>query len=131
LIQGGLLVMVLILVVVALYRRYGPVKGVSCLPVDQVPSRLLIVDLRDYNEVNDRMCRHTLHIPVAYIKRQSPSIPRQPLHVIAQDEVEKNIGIRLLRSYGFEVKSYSIAVCDCQERGRMSRWNTTKKSKTA
>ncbi|TWG30843.1 rhodanese [Geobacillus sp. C56-T2] len=130
-IGGSLLLIFLTLFIVALYRRYGPVKGVLCLPVDQVPNRLLIVDLRDYNEINDHMFRHALHIPVAYIKRQLSSIPRQPLHVVAQDAVEKNIGIRLLRSYGYEVKSYSIAACDCQERGRTSRWNITKKSKTA
>ncbi|MED0662108.1 rhodanese [Geobacillus thermodenitrificans] len=131
LIGGSLLLIFLIVLVVALYRRYGPVKGVLCLPVDQVSNRLLIVDLRDYNEVNDHVFRHALHIPVAYIKRQVPSIPRQPLHVVAQDAVEKNVGIRLLRNYGYEVKSYSIAACDCRKRRRTNRWNTTKKSKTA
>ncbi|WPZ20102.1 rhodanese [Geobacillus subterraneus] len=128
---GSLLLIFLTLFIVALYRRYGPVKGVLCLSVDQVSNHLLIVDLRDYNEINDRMFRHALHIPVAYIKRQLSSIPRQPLHVVAQDVVEKNIGIRLLRRYGYEVKSYSIAACDCRTRRRANRWNTIKKSKTA
>jgi len=131
LIGGSLLLIFLIVLVVALYRRYGPVKGVLCLPVDQVSNRLLIVDLRDYNEVNDHVFRHALHIPVAYIKRQVPSIPRQPLHVVARDAVEKNVGIRLLCNYGYEVKSYSIAACDCRKRRRTNRWNTIKKSKTA
>ena len=130
-IGGSLLLIFLIVLVVALYRRYGPVKGVLCLPVDQVSNRLLIVDLRDYNEVNDHVFRHALHIPVAYIKRQVPSIPRQPLHVVARDAVEKNVGIRLLCNYGYEVKSYSIAACDCRKRRRTNRWNTIKKSKTA
>jgi len=121
----------LILLGAALYRRYYPVKHIPCLPVEEVPDGLLLLDLRDYNESNGSIFGQALHIPVAYLKRHARDIPPKPLHIIVQDDIEKNVGIRLLRRYGYEVKSYSIAACDCQERGRTSRWNITKKSKTA
>lgn len=121
----------LILFAVALYRRYYPVKHIPCLPVEEVPDGLLLLDLRDYNESNGSIFGQALHIPVAYLKRHVRHIPRKPLHIIAQDAIEKNVGIRLLRCYGYEVKSYSVTACDCQERGRTSRWNITKRSKTA
>ncbi len=121
----------LILLGAALYRRYYPVKHIPCLPIGEVPDGLLLVDLRDYNESNGSIFGQALHIPVAYLKRHARHIPRQPLHIIVQDAIEKNVGIRLLRRYGYEVKSYSIAACDCRERGRTDRWNTIKKSKTA
>ncbi|MBB6284523.1 MULTISPECIES: rhodanese [Geobacillus] len=121
----------LILLGAALYRRYYPVKHIPCLPVEEVPDGLLLIDLRDYNESNGSIFGQALHIPVAYLKRHARHIPPKPLHIIARDDIEKNVGIRLLRRYGYEVKSYSIAACDCQERRRTSRWNITKKSKTA
>ncbi|MGP3562437.1 rhodanese [Geobacillus sp. BK01] len=125
------LVFFLILLSAALYRRYYPVRRIACLPIEEVPDGLLLLDLRDYNESNGSILDQALHIPVAYLKRHARHIPRKPLHIIARDDVEKNVGIRLLHRYGYEVNSYSIASCDCQERGRTSRWNITKKSKTA
>lgn len=121
----------LILLGAALYRRYYPVKHIPCFPVEEIPDDLLLVDLRDYNESNGSIFSQALHVPVAYLKRHARDIPPKPLHIIVQDDIEKNVGIRLLRRYGYEVKSYSITACDCQERGRTSRWNITKRSKTA
>ena len=95
----------LILLGAALYRRYYPVKHIPCLPVEEVPDGLLLLDLRDYNESNGSILDQALHIPVAYLKRHAREIPLKPLHIIARDDVEKNVGTRLLLRYGYEVNS--------------------------
>lgn len=126
-----LLLLVLGILLLAVYRRYYPVGRIRCIQSANVPKHLIKVDLRAYNEVSQDGLKGTLNIPLAYLKRHVFLIPRQSLHVIAKDSVEKNLGIRWLRRYGYNVQSYSLAVCRCQERSHTKKWSTIKKSKTA
>lgn len=130
--EGILLLALFILLSISVYRRYYPVRGVPCVDYrDESINSLTILDLRDYNEkTNHYPIANSFHIPFAYLKRHVYEIPDKPIHVIASDEVGKNLGIRFLRSRGFKVKSYSMADCPCKER-RNAKWNTAKKSKTA
>jgi rhodanese-related sulfurtransferase len=119
------------LLFVALYRRYYPVSGVPCIDItDERIKNLVVLDIRDYNETTEPPIANSLHIPYAYLKRHFSNIPSKSIHIIANDEIEKNLGIRFLRRHGFEVQSYSIIQCPCRERGN-EKWNTVKKSKTA
>lgn len=119
------------LLFIALYRRYYPVSGVPCIDIaDGRIKDMVVLDIRDYNESTEQSIAHSLHIPYAYLKRNFSTIPSKSVHIIANDEIEKNLGIRFLRRHGFDVQSYSIIHCPCRERGN-DRWNTAKKSKTA
>jgi rhodanese-related sulfurtransferase len=119
------------LLFVALYRRYYPVSGVPCIDIDDERIKdMIVLDIRDYNETTEQPIANSLHIPYAYLKRHFSNIPSKSIHIIANDEIEKNLGIRFLRRHGFDVQSYSIIHCPCRERGN-EKWNTIKKSKTA
>ncbi|MGM9926045.1 MAG: sulfurtransferase [Bacillus sp. (in: firmicutes)] len=96
-----------------LYRRYVPVRGVPCKQVNHEENQV-IVDLRDYNISHKNQLAGSINIPVAYLQRHLHEIPSKQVHVIAQNQVEKNIGIRLLRRNGIQVYSYSMSDCFCK-----------------
>ena len=93
-----------------LYKRYIPVGGVDHQDIQLVSGNgnKAIVDLRDYNSVCGNKSEEALHIPIAYIKRQYQEIPNKHVHIIVDNELEKNIGIRLLRRKGVRVVSYTM-----------------------
>lgn len=92
---------------VLLYRRYIPVAGIE--PAGQEPANMTVIDLRDFNESYKAPITGALNIPVAYLKRYYQEIPRDSLHIIASNKMEKNIGARFLREKGFHVCSYTIS----------------------
>lgn len=49
-----------------------------------------------------------MNIPVAYIERCYEEIPRDNVHLVVHTELEKNIGVRMLRKKGINVRSYSV-----------------------
>lgn len=119
------------LLLATLYHRYYPVSGIPCIDIsDERIKDMVVLDIRDYNETAEQPIANSLHIPYAYLKRHFSTIPSKSVHIIANDEIEKNLGIRFLRRHGFDVQSYSIIHCPCREGGN-KRWNTVKKSKTA
>jgi rhodanese-related sulfurtransferase len=121
---------IFVLLFVALYRRYYPVSGIPCIDIaDERIKDMIVLDIRDYNETTEQPIANSLHIPYAYLKRHFSTIPSKSIHIIANDEIEKNLGIRFLRRHGFDVQGYSIIHCPCRERGN-EKWNTIKRSKT-
>ncbi|MFS8604239.1 sulfurtransferase [Priestia megaterium] len=88
------------------YRRYYPVKRIQCMR----ELGRTIVDIRHYHEVHDSK---GLVMPYAYLKRFYSEIPQGSVHVIAEDRVELNLGVRFLRKKDFQVRSYELAACKC------------------
>ena len=70
--------------------------------------RRKIIDLRDYNVSSESPIDGAMNIPIAYLNRSIREIPNEELHVIASDQLEKNIGIRYLRQKGYQVVGYTI-----------------------
>lgn len=100
---------------ILLYRRYFPVLSIPCKKVDDEKARTVVLDIRDYNiDVNHD--QSDMHIPYAYLKRFIQEIPRQKLHVIAYDRLELNLGLRYLKSRGYQVASYQINNCPCRDK---------------
>jgi hypothetical protein len=101
------------------YKRYYPVKGIPCIDPMKQPQNgeITFLDIRDYNEVNKTDDYMTLHIPYAYLKRFYKDIPKNDIHLIAQDPLELNLGIRFLERKGFKVISYSLSNCPCDQKG--------------
>jgi len=92
-----------------LYKRYCPVSGVKRMEWSQLnKERRKIIDLRDYNVSYDSPIKGAMNVPIAYLNRNIREIPKEELHVIASDHVEKNIGIRFLRQKGYHVVGYTI-----------------------
>lgn len=90
-----------------LIRRYLPVKNVPYEgKVEEVQE--VIVDIRDYNISDKNPLEGSINIPVAYIERYHEEIPRDKVHLVVHDELEKNIGVRMLRKKGIQVISYSV-----------------------
>ncbi|WP_338704811.1 sulfurtransferase [Priestia aryabhattai] len=98
------------------YRRYYPVKRIQCMrELEAKELGRTIVDIRHYHEAHDSK---GLVMPYAYLKRFYLEIPQGSVHVIAEDRVELNLGVRFLRKKGFQVRSYELAACKCQSKGK-------------
>lgn len=106
----------IIFLVVGLYNRYIPVRSVPCLDrkMPEGNDDILIVDIRDYQDSANDPIEGSMTIPTAYLKRNAESIPAKNLHVISTDSVGKNIGIRVLRKFGYKVVGYTVTECNCR-----------------
>ncbi|MFX3624810.1 MAG: rhodanese-like domain-containing protein [Ectobacillus sp.] len=98
-----------------LYKRYYPVRSVPCIQNWRgiQKENAVILDIRDYNESSHDPIAHALNIPYAYLPRFYKDIPAKPVHVVASQKLDRNLGIRFLTKKGFEVKSYSLTECPC------------------
>ncbi|WP_017726195.1 hypothetical protein [Halalkalibacterium ligniniphilum] len=102
-----------------LYRRYYPVKGVPCIDKEgSFNGSSNIVDIRDFagSGSGSKPSARTLHIPYAYLKRHYREISQEPIHVIAANKLELNLGLRFLMKKGFHVTGYSLIDCPCQQK---------------
>lgn len=81
-----LLIAVSLLLGRVLYRRYFPVLGIPCVRAGHAKTSTLVIDIRDYNIDADH--QSDMRIPHAYLKRFIQEIPKQQLHVVANDRLE-------------------------------------------
>ena len=107
-----ILIVTFLLVCIILYRRYFPVLGIPCKKSGHDKASTVVLDIRDYNiDVNHN--QSDMRVPYAYLKRFIQEIPNEKLHVIANDRLELNLGIRYLSNKGYHVTSYQISSCPC------------------
>lgn len=66
-----------------------------------------ILDIRPYN-ISNGAVPGAINLPFSYLMRSYKEIPEQPIHLIATDAIEKNLGARFLQKKGFDVVSYSL-----------------------
>ena len=109
------IVMVGFLLCIMMYRRYFPLLGIPCVLNRHDHTNAVIVDLRDYN-IDPKDDQSDMRIPYAYLKRSIQEIPKQQLHVIANDRLELHLGVRYLISKGYQVASYQISNCPCRSK---------------
>lgn len=91
-----------------LFKRYFPVCSVVYYSIEEIETKSNIVDLRDYNQSSKFSVPNAINIPVSYLNRFSTEIPKGKLYIIASNNLEKNVGIRLLRKKGFQVVGYTL-----------------------
>ncbi|UFU00414.1 sulfurtransferase [Radiobacillus kanasensis] len=103
---------------IILYSRTFPISGIPCIDINKDPHtpHRVMVDIRDYNVASNDMINGSISIPLAYLKRYHHEIPREEVHVIASDKIERNLGVRVLRSKGFKVTGYTLTECGCQQK---------------
>ncbi|MEK3843582.1 MULTISPECIES: sulfurtransferase [Bacillus] len=105
------------MIIIATYRRYYPITGISCIHKDKLKAiDMTILDIRHYNDVPNFSDNIILNIPYAYLKRFYLEIPRDKIHIIARDWVELNLGVRFLKRKGIHVNSYELAACKCKNK---------------
>lgn len=99
------------------YKRYVAAKGVKHDCADNLKENddILLLDVRAYNISYKDPVEGAFELPVAYFIRSYDEIPDRPIHVIASDEMEKNMAVRLLRKKGKNVISYSLTEENCGE----------------
>lgn len=105
------IVMFVLLIVVGylITIRNFPILGLHYINKKELDLTTLIkVDVRDYNESYKNPVKGAINVPVAYLKRYYLEIPSKDLIVVASNRLEKNVGIRLLRTKGFKVVGYTI-----------------------
>jgi rhodanese-related sulfurtransferase len=110
-------IIMLIILIVSVYRRYYPVNWIPCVSKinNSKDNNIIVLDIRDYTETSKNPVSSSLNIPYAYLKRFYKEIPNRPIHVIASDELERNLGLRFLLHRGFHVTSYYLTECPCDE----------------
>ncbi|MFC3886265.1 sulfurtransferase [Bacillus songklensis] len=113
-----LLLLPFMLLAASIYRRYYPVKGVPCIETesDWWNDTNTILDIRDYNEAARDLHSDSVNIPYAYLKRFYTEIPQGKIHVIAANKLELNLGLRFLMRKGFNVASYELKECPCNQK---------------
>lgn len=89
--------------------------SIPCGKVSDDRTNTVVLDIRDYN-IDVHYNQSDMRIPYAYLKRFIQEIPLQQLHVIAHDRLELNLGLRYLKSRGYQVASYQINNCPCEIR---------------
>ncbi|WP_052345908.1 hypothetical protein [Paucisalibacillus sp. EB02] len=103
------------LLCIMLYKRYFPVLGIPCKKTGDDKTSIIVLDIRDYN-IDVNQDQSNLRIPYAYLKRFIQVIPNQNIHVIANDRLELNLGVRYLLAKGYQVASYQISNCPCRDK---------------
>ncbi|GIO22286.1 sulfurtransferase [Oceanobacillus sp. J11TS1] len=107
-----LLSAVIVLLCYELFRRYFPIKGITCK--NRIGEKdIVILDLRGYNE-KGTLKNVAMQIPYAYLRRHYSEIPNQSLHVVASDRMDINLGVRFLLRKGYSVSSFEIIGCACK-----------------
>src|SRR5690606_2023414 len=108
-----LLSAVFVLLCYELYRRYFPIKGITCK--NRIGEKdIVILDLRDYNEKGTLKKNGAMQIPYDYLRRYYSEIRNQPLHVIASNRLDLNLGVRFLLRKGYHVSSFEFLGCACK-----------------
>jgi hypothetical protein len=102
---------------IIVYKRYFPVRGIPCKKTGHDKTSTVVLDIRDYN-IDVNQYQSDLRIPYAYLKRFIQEIPKDNIHVIANDRLELNLGVRYLLAKGYQVASYQISNCPCRDKER-------------
>ncbi|PLS04746.1 hypothetical protein [Neobacillus cucumis] len=104
------LILITIIVSIILYKRYFPVLGVHFIKLkDLEVDKIIIIDIRDYNESYKDPIKGSINIPISYLNRNIKEIPDGDLYIVASSSLEKNVGIRFFRQKGFRVVGYFIS----------------------
>ncbi|UNT71643.1 sulfurtransferase (plasmid) [Bacillus sp. N447-1] len=98
-----------------LFRRYFPIFGIPCIsnPGNLNHHNGVMLDTRNYNDSSYDSVPGSIQIPYAYLARYYHEIPKEPIHLIVNNTLDRNLSIRFLREKGFEIKSYTLPQCTC------------------
>ncbi|MGF2616080.1 hypothetical protein FZC84_10995 [Rossellomorea vietnamensis] len=103
-----LIIIVISSILIALYNRYFPVKGVQCSTELPSAESILILDVRDYNQASASPIPRAINLPVAYMERNWDDLTSTCIHIAASSSLEKNMSIRMLKRKGYEVTGYTL-----------------------
>lgn len=102
--------LIIAVILIFLYVRYVPVRGVPYIErtEDFHHKDILLLDLRGYTEARNNPIMGASNLPLAYLKRHYHTIKVKNLVIIASDPVCKNLGARFLKRKGFKVLGYTL-----------------------
>lgn len=91
------------------YKRFVPALGVKQERLNHLDGdSYALLDVRAYNVSDKKPAPEAFNLPISYFTRGYGEIPKKPIHLIAENKLEKNLAVRLLRRKGFSVASYSL-----------------------
>lgn len=107
------LIIIILLSLLFLYKRYMPVWGISLLReltnVINITEDVILLDTRDYITSSKDTRASAYCIPLAYLNRHYVDLPsNKKIVVVASDYIESNLSIRFLRKKGFQVSGYHL-----------------------
>ncbi|ALS77621.1 hypothetical protein ACQKDD_04625 [Planococcus kocurii] len=93
----------------SVYKRHMPVHGIKQEQLDQIDAdSCALLDVRAYNVSDKELVSGAFNLPISYFTRGYREIPKKSIHLIAENQLEKNLATRLLHQRGFHVTSYSL-----------------------
>ncbi|PGT84831.1 MULTISPECIES: hypothetical protein [Bacillaceae] len=104
---------IFIVLIGSFFKRSISIKNVPCVDIDHHDQSSQVVDVRDYNNLSTMKNFDSIVIPIAYLRRYFHEIPNKRVHLIAGNQLEKNMGVRFLQKNGFQVTGYSLTECTC------------------
>ncbi len=108
-----MLSLLLLIIIYIMYRRYFPVLGVKCRTTTPNEHSIEVVDVRDYNQSYKSPIEGSVNIPIAYLPRYFHEISNKEIHVVASNDLDKNMSIRFFRKKGYNVMGYTLTDCKC------------------
>ncbi|WP_409254199.1 hypothetical protein V1502_09965 [Bacillus sp. SCS-153A] len=109
-----ILIIIVVSMIIALYKRYIPVTGVQwSRETPDLKDSILILDVRDYNHSFNDPIPEAINLPVAYLKRNWHELEGSRIHIVASTKLEKNMSIRMLRRRGYQVTGYTLTEKQC------------------
>ncbi|MFC3886215.1 rhodanese-like domain-containing protein [Bacillus songklensis] len=104
--MGIMIVFMMLLMTPLLYKRYVPVAGAKKISAMDEECDAVFVDVRDFHEAKNFPISSAVHIPLPYLARQHTDIPKKEVVVVVSDRILRNLSIRQLKKYGYDVKGY-------------------------
>lgn len=98
-----------------LFRRHFPIFGIpSILNLSHLNHHNgVMLDTRNYNDNSYDRVPGSIQIPYAYLARYYHEIPKEPIHLIVNNTLDRNLSVRFLREKGFEIKRYTLPQGTC------------------
>ncbi|WP_142247912.1 rhodanese-like domain-containing protein [Alkalihalobacterium alkalinitrilicum] len=115
----AIILFILFFIMILLYRRFVPVRGVKCTNLIHINEDIKILDIRDYNIASHQPITRAINIPFAYIKRYYHPFKGKKVVVISNDVVAKNLCIRFLKQKGVTVTGYYLCRPSSEESRNM------------
>ncbi|RXI96139.1 sulfurtransferase [Anaerobacillus alkaliphilus] len=101
-----------------LYERYVPIIGIRSVDVqtEKFDENVVLLDVRDYNIAFKSPVKEvSIHLPLAYLKRNFQDVRGKNVVVIASDQLLVNLSARFLRRRGIRIIGYYTQQSSGQE----------------
>ncbi|OLO28590.1 hypothetical protein BTR23_17375 [Alkalihalophilus pseudofirmus] len=109
------MIVLLLIGVNSLYKRYVPVFGLSYIELENIlDEETVLLDIRDYLQAYKKPIPGAFNIPLAYIKRNYRELNGKTICIIGSNMLDITLGTRFLKRKDIKVIGYYIVDKKCK-----------------